>query len=120
MSNCSAFVKPSPKPFCGLQILSLRSPIDSINKSAFRGFEHVSQHKNGLCKDQMAPHFDDDLGSSISEDPISIDVPVLIVGGGPAGLLQAHLLSQLGGTSPKNEVVGMSNRSLRYSQVPHY
>lgn len=68
----------------------------------------------------MAPHFDDDLGSSVPEDSIPMDVPVLIVGGGPAGLLQAHLLSQLGGTLPKNEVVGMSNRVLRYSQVPHY
>ena len=48
----------------------------------------------------MAPHFDHDLGSSASDDPIPIDVPVLIIGGGPAGLLQAHLLSQLGGTSP--------------------
>lgn len=26
-----------------------------------------------------------------------IDVPVVIIGGGPAGLFQAHLLSQLGG-----------------------
>jgi threonine dehydrogenase-like Zn-dependent dehydrogenase len=26
-----------------------------------------------------------------------VDVPVLIVGGGPTGLLQAHLLSRLGG-----------------------
>lgn len=30
-------------------------------------------------------------------DAYNIDVPVLIVGGGPAGLFQAHLLSQLGG-----------------------
>ncbi|KFY88038.1 hypothetical protein V500_06606 [Pseudogymnoascus sp. VKM F-4518 (FW-2643)] len=44
----------------------------------------------------MAPHSDHDLGSSASNDPIPIDVPVLIIGGGPAGLLQAHLLSQLG------------------------
>lgn len=28
---------------------------------------------------------------------IAIDVPVLIVGGGPTGLLLAHLLSKLGG-----------------------
>lgn len=26
-----------------------------------------------------------------------VDVPVVIIGGGPAGLTQAHLLSQLGG-----------------------
>ena len=26
-----------------------------------------------------------------------VDVPVVIIGGGPAGLFQAHLLSQLGG-----------------------
>lgn len=27
----------------------------------------------------------------------NVDVPVLIVGGGPTGLLQAHLLANLGG-----------------------
>ncbi|OBT95954.1 hypothetical protein VE01_06026 [Pseudogymnoascus verrucosus] len=53
-------------------------------------------YSNGLCKDQMAPHIDHDLGSFASNEPIPIDVPVLIVGGGPAGLLQAHCLSQLG------------------------
>ncbi|KAK5218073.1 hypothetical protein LTR72_009245 [Exophiala xenobiotica] len=29
-------------------------------------------------------------------DASGVDVPVVIIGGGPAGLLQAHLLSQLG------------------------
>ena len=28
----------------------------------------------------------------------SVDVPVVIIGGGPTGLLQAHLLSKLGGS----------------------
>ena len=31
------------------------------------------------------------------KEPARVDVPVVIIGGGPAGLLQAHLLSQLGG-----------------------
>lgn len=31
-------------------------------------------------------------------DSPSVDIPVLIIGGGPTGLFQAHLLSQLGGT----------------------
>lgn len=37
-----------------------------------------------------------DVSSGI-EDDIAIDVPVLVVGGGPTGLLLAHLLSELGG-----------------------
>ncbi|KAJ9647977.1 hypothetical protein H2199_001754 [Coniosporium tulheliwenetii] len=36
-----------------------------------------------------------DVSSGI-EDDIAIDVPVLVVGGGPTGLLLAHLLSELG------------------------
>ena len=32
-----------------------------------------------------------------SEPQIESDVPVLVVGGGPAGLLMAYLLSRLGG-----------------------
>lgn len=36
--------------------------------------------------------------SELSQESPSVSVPVVIIGGGPAGLLQAHLLSQLGGT----------------------
>ncbi len=36
--------------------------------------------------------------SEPSQESPSVTVPVVIIGGGPAGLLQAHLLSQLGGT----------------------
>lgn len=34
---------------------------------------------------------------SSGDTDVAIDVPVLIVGGGPTGLLLAHLLSKLGG-----------------------
>ncbi|KIX02969.1 uncharacterized protein Z518_06519 [Rhinocladiella mackenziei CBS 650.93] len=33
---------------------------------------------------------------NLDHDSFGVDVPVVIIGGGPAGLLQAHLLSQLG------------------------
>jgi ribulose 1,5-bisphosphate synthetase/thiazole synthase len=33
----------------------------------------------------------------------AIEVPVLIVGGGPSGVLQALLLSRLGGKYPENK-----------------
>lgn len=42
-------------------------------------------------------------GNTLTDEPISngsaqhIDVPVLIVGGGPSGLLLAYLLSKLNG-----------------------
>lgn len=36
---------------------------------------------------------------SINEQAVADDVPVLIVGGGPTGLLAAFLLSKFGGTS---------------------
>lgn len=37
---------------------------------------------------------------SITEQHMATEVPVLIVGGGPTGLLAAYLLSKFGGTNP--------------------
>ena len=45
----------------------------------------------------MAPHSDHELDSSTTSQAKIIDIPVLIVGGGPAGMLLAHMLSELGG-----------------------
>lgn len=47
----------------------------------------------------MAPHSDysgQSPPASLPNLDAPIDIPVLIVGGGPAGLLQAHCLSKLG------------------------
>ena len=49
----------------------------------------------------MAPHSELSSCFSSSYETLTIDIPVLIVGGGPAGLLQAHLLSKLGGLKPE-------------------
>lgn len=35
--------------------------------------------------------------TATASDLTAVDVPVVIIGGGPTGLFQAHLLSQLGG-----------------------
>lgn len=45
----------------------------------------------------MAPSLDFASGPSESSHSLPTDVPVLIVGGGPTGLLQSLLLSRLGG-----------------------
>ncbi|GAM88182.1 hypothetical protein ANO11243_062130 [Dothideomycetidae sp. 11243] len=48
----------------------------------------------------MAPSRTDVLVNGYASDSdVSVDIPVLIVGGGPTGLLQAYLLSKLGGRS---------------------
>lgn len=36
-------------------------------------------------------------GSEFEAGLTTVDVPVVIIGGGPTGLLQGHLLSRLGG-----------------------
>jgi NADPH-dependent 2,4-dienoyl-CoA reductase/sulfur reductase-like enzyme len=45
----------------------------------------------------MAPHSDHELDSNAASDVRGIEIPVLIVGGGPAGMVLAHMLSELGG-----------------------
>jgi ribulose 1,5-bisphosphate synthetase/thiazole synthase len=45
----------------------------------------------------MTPHSEHSPDGSASDGTMTIDVPVLIVGGGPTGLLEAHMLSKLGG-----------------------
>lgn len=44
----------------------------------------------------MAPHSDHELDADTLPVLRDVDIPVLIVGGGPTGLLLAHMLSQLG------------------------
>jgi ribulose 1,5-bisphosphate synthetase/thiazole synthase len=45
----------------------------------------------------MAPHSDHEPDMSTMSDEKEIDIPILIVGGGPTGLLLAHMLTQFGG-----------------------
>ncbi|KAG4438937.1 hypothetical protein IFR05_005563 [Cadophora sp. M221] len=44
----------------------------------------------------MAPHSDHEPDLSTLSDEREMDIPILIVGGGPTGLLLAHMLTQLG------------------------
>jgi hypothetical protein len=58
----------------------------------------LNGHTNSFS-DDIVNGIDKPSGINGHKGPeIALDVPVLIVGGGPTGLLQAHLLSQLGGT----------------------
>jgi hypothetical protein len=45
----------------------------------------------------MVPHSDHEPDSFTTSNTKDVDIPVLIVGGGPTGLLLAHMLSQLEG-----------------------
>ncbi|PMD30074.1 3-propionate hydroxylase [Hyaloscypha variabilis F] len=44
----------------------------------------------------MAPHSDHEPESGAPSSTNDVDIPILIVGGGPTGLFLAHMLSQLG------------------------
>jgi hypothetical protein len=56
--------------------------ISTFPSAETNGVHHgKSEYVNGISTTEARP----------------VDVPVLIVGGGPTGLLQAHLLSRLGG-----------------------
>ncbi len=62
------------------------SMFDSKNDAGlFRRVESVDHDVHG------------DPGDQCGHNASGVDVPVVIIGGGPAGLSQAHLLSQLGG-----------------------
>lgn len=51
-----------------------------------------------IWKTSMSPSLDAVFHRPGYSDALPTSVPVLIVGGGPTGLLQALLLSRLGGT----------------------
>jgi hypothetical protein len=98
--TCPQYSPPSPPPW-------------RLGQQALRIFHHPSRitfhnvHKSFLLQycaggsyvalPGMAPH--SDHGSDFCTPPSSkdVDIPVLIVGGGPTGLLLAHMLSQLRG-----------------------
>ena len=50
----------------------------------------------------MVPHSEHSPDFASADGPITIDIPVLIVGGGPTGLLEAHMLAKLGGLAVLN------------------
>jgi hypothetical protein len=56
----------------------------------------------------MAPHSEHSPDFSSSDEPVTIDIPVLVVGGGPTGLLEAHMLSKLGGLPSLNDLLILS------------
>jgi heterodisulfide reductase subunit A-like polyferredoxin len=70
----------------------------------------------------MAPHSEHSPDFEIPHESVSIDVPVLVVGGGPTGLLEAHMLSKLGGLEliiPQTEKLLKKNSQIsRYRKIP--
>ena len=59
---------------------------------------------------------DNSAEQSMQTEP-ALDIPVLIVGGGPSGLLQAYILSRLGGECGHNSVMYGVDQD---SQMHHY
>jgi cation diffusion facilitator CzcD-associated flavoprotein CzcO len=53
----------------------------------------------------MVPHSDYEPDSFTTSNAKDVDIPVLIVGGGPTGLLLAHMLSQLQGDTKRKQIV---------------
>ena len=52
---------------------------------------------NHVASVGMVPHSDHEPDSFTPSGLKDVDIPILIVGGGPTGLLLAHMLSQFGG-----------------------
>lgn len=60
----------------------------------------ISMFDRHADRDVFSPVFTDANELHERSGPNRVIIPVLIIGGGPAGLLQAYQLSQFGGLSP--------------------
>ena len=69
----------------------------------------------------MAPHSDHGIeidSSARSSNSRDLEIPVLIVGGGPTGLLLAHMLSRFGGKTQQRDNSLYSPAESSASQEP--